>query len=403
MSPELCPELYYVPGIVHCGRGERGLRLDQPVEVTRDQPVDGEDDDFAARDIYGLDAARSSRMSPLRNMGAGSRLSAFSKGGRRSVDNQYTVPGKTAVRKRRMSAYYDYIVSLARRLSALERPKALDYGCGAGEIVRRALDAGIDCYGVDVFYGGGSLKQAAADTGLLGKRIFFVMEDGCIPMETEGFDIVFANQVFEHIDDFARPLSEIDRVLKADGIFINVFPSAQVWREGHIGIPFAHWYPKGTTVSRLYYVLLLRHLGFGHHKGDKTCRQWSVDALTWGSTTGRSTSQGGRSTNRSPSASPSNGSTTTTWRIASRTIRGSAPWPAWREPRWAVASWPLPPPGWRATSTCSGRKAGACEIDFKSWYVEQSDIVATRAVRYLFSKAISKNEASSIPLKSDYG
>ena len=179
-----------------------------------------------------------------------------------------------------MSAYYDYIISLARRLSAIERPKALDYGCGAGEIVRRALDAGIDCYGVDIFFGGGSAKKAAADAGLLGKRIF-EMEDGRIPMKTEGFDFVFANQVFEHIDDFARPLSEIDRVLKAGGIFINVFPSAQVWREGHFGIPFSHWYPKGTTVPRLYYVLLLRHLGFGYHKRNRTCRQWSVRALKW--------------------------------------------------------------------------------------------------------------------------
>lgn len=179
-----------------------------------------------------------------------------------------------------MSVNYDYIVQLASRLSALERPRALDYGCGAGGIVKRALDAGMDCYGIDVFYGGGSLKQAAADTGLLGERIF-EMEDGRIPMDSESFDIVFANQVFEHIDDFTQPLSEIDRVLKADGVFINIFPSAQVWREGHIGIPFAHWYPKGTTVPRLYYVLLLRYLGFGYYKGDKTHRQWSVDALRW--------------------------------------------------------------------------------------------------------------------------
>ncbi len=179
-----------------------------------------------------------------------------------------------------MSAYYTYIVQLAKRLSKAEYPKALDYGCGGGEIVKGAVEAGIDCYGVDVFYEGGSLREAAAAAGLLGNRIF-EMKDEHIPMEDGQFDVVVSNQVFEHVDDFAGPLAEIDRVLKPGGVFINVFPSAQVWREGHIGIPFAHWYKKGTKFPRLYHVLLLRHLGFGYHTADKTRRQWSEDALSW--------------------------------------------------------------------------------------------------------------------------
>ena len=179
-----------------------------------------------------------------------------------------------------MSAYYTYIIQLAQRLSSSECPKALDYGCGGGEIVRGAVEAGIDCFGVDVFYEGGSLREAAAATGLLGNRIFEI-KDGRIPMDDGQFDLIMSNQVFEHVDDFAVPLAEIDRVLKPGGVFINVFPSAEVWREGHIGIPFAHWYKKGTKFPRLYHVLFLRFLGLGYHKADKTRRQWSKDALTW--------------------------------------------------------------------------------------------------------------------------
>ena len=179
-----------------------------------------------------------------------------------------------------MSAYYDYLVQLAQRLSPVEQPAMLDYGCGAGEIVRRALDAGIDCYGVDVFYGGGSLKAAAETTGLLGQRIL-ELEDGRIPMANEHFDIVVSNQVFEHIDDFSLPLSEIDRVLKPGGVFINVFPSMQVWREGHVGIPFSHRFAKGSIMPRLAYVRLLRSLGLGYHKGEKSVPQWSEDAVAW--------------------------------------------------------------------------------------------------------------------------
>jgi len=179
-----------------------------------------------------------------------------------------------------MSAYYDYIVQLVSRLSPVGAPVMLDYGCGAGEIVQRALEAGIDCYGVDVFYGGGSLKTAAEASGLLGDRIL-ELKDGHIPMPDERFDIVVSNQVFEHIDDFSLPLCEIDRVLKPGGVFINVFPSAGVWREGHVGIPLSHRFAKGTIMPRLAYVMALRSLGLGYHKQDKSIRAWSKDAVAW--------------------------------------------------------------------------------------------------------------------------
>lgn len=179
-----------------------------------------------------------------------------------------------------LSLYYDYVIDLAFRLLSIENPKALDYGCGAGEIVIRANDACIDCYGVDVFYGGGSLEKAAAKSGLIGTKIK-KLTDGRIPMADECFDLVFANQVFEHISDFEKPLSEIHRVLKPGGIFINIFPSAEVWREGHLGVPFIHWFPKGPKLPRFYYALMMRNLGFGHHVYDKSARRWAEDILKW--------------------------------------------------------------------------------------------------------------------------
>ena len=59
-------------------------------------------------------------------------------------------------------------------------------------------------------------------------------------MDDGQFDLTMSNQVFEHVDDFAVLLAEINRVLKPGGVFINFFSSAQVWREGHIAIPFVH-------------------------------------------------------------------------------------------------------------------------------------------------------------------
>lgn len=180
-----------------------------------------------------------------------------------------------------MSVYYTYAIELARRLTpdANQPIKVLDYGCGAGQIVVNALDRGLDAYGVDLFYEGGNSREAAKKTGHWDTRIFDLRDGGAIPMADGSFDVVFANQVFEHIDDFTVPLAEIHRVLKPGGIFINIFPSKLVWREGHIGIPFAHWMPRNRL--RHWYTLGLRSLGAGYNKRKGGPRKWTESRLKW--------------------------------------------------------------------------------------------------------------------------
>ncbi len=46
----------------------------------------------------------------------------------------------------------------------------------------------------------------------------------------------------EHVDDLNFTLSELARVFKPSGKVLTLFPSAEVIREGHCGIPFAHWF-----------------------------------------------------------------------------------------------------------------------------------------------------------------
>ncbi len=181
-----------------------------------------------------------------------------------------------------MSVYYTYIVGLAQRLAPNTGTplKVLDYGCGAGQIVLLALERGFDAYGVDLFYEGGDSSSAAKKTGLWETRIFSLRDDNFIPMDDASFDVVLANQVFEHIDDFSIPLREIDRVLKPGGLFINIFPSDVVWREGHIGIPFSHWLPRNSRV-RYYYTLALRTLGAGYFKNSAPPRRWTEQKLAW--------------------------------------------------------------------------------------------------------------------------
>ncbi|MGA9516735.1 MAG: methyltransferase domain-containing protein, partial [Pseudolabrys sp.] len=61
---------------------------------------------------------------------------------------------------------------------------------------------------------------------------------------------MFATSVFEHVSDQALAYSEVNRVLKPGGSFLNIFPSK--WRpiEAHINIPFG-----GVFTSRRYHQL----------------------------------------------------------------------------------------------------------------------------------------------------
>jgi SAM-dependent methyltransferase len=158
--------------------------------------------------------------------------------------------------------------------------RILDFGCGAGRLVQAGLDAGLDMRGADIFYAGSNTRAEAAQSGLLGVSVREI-QDGRIPFDDAVFDLVVNNQVMEHVENLDSVLAEIHRVLKPGGTVLSLFPSRDVFREGHIGIPFSHWMKKGSRL-RLLYTWTLRSLGLGTWKDQApTCRQWAIDKLAW--------------------------------------------------------------------------------------------------------------------------
>ena len=57
--------------------------------------------------------------------------------------------------------------------------------------------------------------------------------------------------------------------MRPGGSVVSLFPSADVWREGHCGIPFLHWFSP-TSRWRYRYALTLRRMGLGSYKGAKS-------------------------------------------------------------------------------------------------------------------------------------
>src|SRR2546426_995789 len=160
------------------------------------------------------------------------------------------------------------------------RGRVLDYGCGQGEVVAAGLKRGLDIYGTDVFYGGGhGQREAVARRGLLDTRVF-EMNHGKMPFDDGFFDFVFHNQVFEHVPDLDQVLQEIRRVLKPGGVMLSLFPSRDVLREGHCGVPMTHWFKRGSKF-RYIWLLIARKCGLGKFHGEKAPERWARDFARW--------------------------------------------------------------------------------------------------------------------------
>lgn len=177
---------------------------------------------------------------------------------------------------------YLYLLHWAKMTTASKPDaKVLDYGCGSGKVVAAARQLGLDVYGADIYYDASTAyKDEVKKLGLFGDVIREI-SNGRLGFDDSYFDLITSNQVFEHVEDMDNVLDEIHRVMKKGAIFLCLFPSKGVIREGHIGIPFAHWFPKGSRL-RYFLTLAFRCLGIGYVKPNhRTKRQWTKDALAW--------------------------------------------------------------------------------------------------------------------------
>ncbi len=172
---------------------------------------------------------------------------------------------------------YQYCAKFAAEATH-DAAHVLDYGCGAGQLVCALRERGVEGFGCDVFYGGGDYSKQVPEG--MWNHIIRPMDEDRIPFPADTFDLVINNQVMEHVPDLDAALAEIRRVLKPGGQLLSVFPHKSVWREGHCGIPFLHWFPKHSR-ARVGYAFSLRLLGLGANKSGKGRYEWSRSMCEW--------------------------------------------------------------------------------------------------------------------------
>lgn len=158
-----------------------------------------------------------------------------------------------------MSVTYDFILDLVRtRCSAPCR--LLDFGCGGGEVVGKALDAGFDAWGVDSFKD--VWEQYAERASSIGHRIQHVAEGTPLPFADNWFDVVVSNQVMEHVADPGPVITEMARVLRPGGLLVAIFPTREILIEPHLKVPLVHWFSPGSA-SQTQMLRMMHRLGLG--------------------------------------------------------------------------------------------------------------------------------------------
>jgi ubiquinone/menaquinone biosynthesis C-methylase UbiE len=112
---------------------------------------------------------------------------------------------------------------------SFEGRRVLDFGCGAGRVLRQFLpeaESG-EFWGCDLY----EPTIAWLSENLSPPFRFYVNEKRPMPHPDEYFDLIYAISVFTHItEEWASWLLELRRILKPDGLLLATFIGPRSWK-----------------------------------------------------------------------------------------------------------------------------------------------------------------------------
>ena len=107
---------------------------------------------------------------------------------------------------------------LLSKLAHIPFQRALDLGCGTGEMMKMLLqsDDQRELYGIDL-----SEKMLSVAEGKLSSKVQLVLGDSeHLPFADNFFDVVYCNDSFHHYPAPENVIREVQRVLKPGGTFL---------------------------------------------------------------------------------------------------------------------------------------------------------------------------------------
>lgn len=135
---------------------------------------------------------------------------------------------------------------MVRQYVDLEDARILDVGCGIGTYVRRFRQYSADVHGIEI-----EAERVAAASLELPNIILAVGE--ALPYPDGHFDLVFSNEVIEHVEDDRVTAAEMVRVTRPGGTIVAFAPNRLYPFETHGAyfgkryvfgnIPLVNWLP----------------------------------------------------------------------------------------------------------------------------------------------------------------
>jgi SAM-dependent methyltransferase len=178
--------------------------------------------------------------------------------------------------------------ALARAKDALrtrtERPRALDFGCGSGNLTRHLLALGFDVVAADISPAFLDLIERrhagqAVETHLMDGRSLAGLEDGA-------FDFAATYSVMHHVPDYLGAAAEMGRVVCQGGIvYIDHEHSPSYWGADPAYRDFLRratrfdW--RKFLVPHNYYGKLRRMFVDPHYSNEGDIHVWPDDHIEW--------------------------------------------------------------------------------------------------------------------------
>lgn len=131
--------------------------------------------------------------------------------------------------------------------------RVLDYGCGSGYGSSWIAKSASNVTAIDV--AADAISHASKQFGAPNLEFLTIDPERQLPFEDESFDTVLSFQVFEHVADTTRYLSEIRRVLVPGGRLVLVTPD-RATRLLPLQRPWNRWHLKEYDSASLHKIVI---------------------------------------------------------------------------------------------------------------------------------------------------
>lgn len=162
--------------------------------------------------------------------------------------------------------------------------RALDFGCGSGNLTRHLLALGFEVTAADVSTGFLRLiERRFPDQPVVTHRLDGA---GLAGLDDRGFDLVATYSVLHHVPDYLAALAEMARVVRPGGVlYIDHEHSPAYWRPDPAYRDFLRrarrfdW--RKFLVPGNYYGKLRRWLVDPHYSNEGDIHVWPDDHIEW--------------------------------------------------------------------------------------------------------------------------